>query len=73
MTNTPEPAGARLRRGAVALPPPNPRKPGEAKSRKEARRCLKRRLSDMVYRQLVADAQQAHHLEVEGVRESTRE
>ena len=35
------------------------RKLGEAKTRKEARRCLKRRLSDMVYRQLVADAQQA--------------
>ncbi len=32
------------------------RKLGEAKTRKEARRCLKRRLSDMVYRQLVADA-----------------
>jgi len=32
------------------------RKIDEAKTRKEARRCLKRRLSDMVYRQLVADA-----------------
>lgn len=32
------------------------RKLGEAKTRKEARRCLKRRLSDMVYRQLVTDA-----------------
>src|SRR4051794_13034494 len=32
------------------------RKLAEAKTRKEARRCLKRRLSDMVYRQLVADA-----------------
>jgi transposase len=32
------------------------RKLDEAKTRKEARRCLKRRLSDMVYRQLVADA-----------------
>src|SRR5215218_218876 len=32
------------------------RKLGEAKTRSEARRCLKRRLSDMVYRQLVADA-----------------
>lgn len=32
------------------------RKLQEAKTRKEARRCLKRRLSDMVYRQLVADA-----------------
>src|SRR4051794_32285733 len=32
------------------------RKIAEAKTRKEARRCLKRRLSDMVYRQLVADA-----------------
>jgi transposase len=37
------------------------RKLGEAKTRKEARRCLKRRLSDMVYRQLVADAHQADH------------
>jgi transposase len=33
------------------------RKLDEAKTRKEARRCLKRRLSDLVYRQLVADAQ----------------
>jgi transposase len=33
------------------------RKLGEAKTPKEAIRCLKRRLSDMVYRQLVADAQ----------------
>ena len=41
------------------------RKLGEAKTRKEARRCLKRRLSDMVYRQLVADAQQAEHSDVE--------
>jgi transposase len=41
------------------------RKLGEAKTRKEARRCLKRRLSDMVYRQLVADAQQAAHPDVE--------
>jgi transposase len=32
------------------------RKLAEAKTRKEARRCLKRRLSDMVYRQLLADA-----------------
>src|SRR4051794_9733636 len=32
------------------------RKLAEAKTRSEARRCLKRRLSDMVYRQLVADA-----------------
>ena len=32
------------------------RKLDEAKTHKEARRCLKRRLSDMVYRQLVADA-----------------
>jgi transposase len=31
------------------------RKLDEAKTRKEARRCLKRRLSDMIYRQLVAD------------------
>jgi hypothetical protein len=41
------------------------RKLSEAKTRKEARRCLKRRLSDMVYRQLVADAQQAEHPDVE--------
>src|SRR5215210_5793778 len=32
------------------------KKLAEAKTRSEARRCLKRRLSDMVYRQLVADA-----------------
>src|SRR3712207_3395213 len=32
------------------------RKFGEARTRSEARRCLKRRLSDMVYSQLVADA-----------------
>jgi transposase len=41
------------------------RKLGEAKTRKEARRCLKRRLSDMVYRQLVADAQPADRSEIE--------
>src|SRR4051794_21437867 len=41
------------------------RKLAEAKTRKEARRCLKRRLSDMVYRQLVADAHQGDHPEVE--------
>ena len=41
------------------------RKLGEAKTCKEARRCLKRRLSDMVYRQLVADAHQTAHPEVE--------
>ena len=35
------------------------RKIAEAKTRKEARRCLKRRLSDMVYRQLLADAKLA--------------
>jgi hypothetical protein len=35
------------------------RKLAEAKTRSEARRCLKRRLSDMVYRQLVADAAKA--------------
>src|SRR3954469_24154384 len=32
------------------------RKLGEAKTKKEALRCLKRRLSDAVYRQLLADA-----------------
>ena len=31
------------------------RKLAEGKSRKEALRCLKRRLSDAVYRQLLAD------------------
>jgi transposase len=41
------------------------RKLSEAKTRKEARRCLKRRLSDMVYRQLVADAQQGDHPDLE--------
>lgn len=41
------------------------RKLGEAKTRKEARRCLKRRLSDMVYRQLVTDARQARQGTVE--------
>ena len=41
------------------------RKLGEAKPCKEARRCLKRRLSDMVYRQLVVDAHQSDHPEVE--------
>ena len=41
------------------------RKLSEAKTRKEARRCLKRRLSDMVYRQLVADAHQGDHAVVE--------
>src|SRR3954471_1288666 len=35
------------------------KKLAEAKTRSEARRCLKRRLSDMVYRQLVADAKLA--------------
>ena len=32
------------------------RKQAEGKSRKEAMRCLKRRISDAVYRQLVANA-----------------
>jgi transposase len=49
----------------------NPRSPGrsyydrklaEAKTNKEALRCLKRRISDVVYRQLVADA--AHQVNV---------
>ena len=31
------------------------RKRGEGKGHKEALRCLKRRLSDLVYRQLIAD------------------
>jgi len=35
------------------------RKLGEGKTRMEAMRCLKRRISDAVYRQLVADAQRA--------------
>src|SRR4051812_977652 len=34
---------------------------GESKTKKEALRCLKRRLSDMVYRQLVADANLAEN------------
>jgi transposase len=33
------------------------RKLGEAKTKKEALRCLKRRISDIIYRQLVADAE----------------
>jgi transposase len=33
------------------------RKRAEGKTRREAMRCLKRRLSDVVYRQLVADAE----------------
>ena len=37
------------------------RKLGESKTKKEALRCLKRRLSDMVYRQLVADANLAEN------------
>ena len=48
------------------------RKLGEAKTRKEARRCLKRRLADMVYRQLVADARQAGQRASRRVREGTR-
>jgi len=37
------------------------KKINEAKTSKEARRCLKRRLSDMVYRQLLTDAQLAEN------------
>ena len=33
------------------------RKIADGKTKKEARRCLKRRISDAIYRQLVADAQ----------------
>ena len=33
------------------------KKIGEGKSRKEAQRCLKRRVSDVVFRSLVADSQ----------------
>ncbi len=36
------------------------RKLGEGKTRMEAMRCLKRRISDAVYRQLLADAQRTH-------------
>jgi hypothetical protein len=36
------------------------RKLGAGKTRKEAMRCLKRRISDAVYRQLIADADRAH-------------
>jgi ribosomal protein S4 len=35
----------------------NDRKLAEAKTKKEALRCLKRRISDIVYRQLLADTQ----------------
>jgi transposase len=35
----------------------------EGKSRKEALRCLKRRLSDAVYRQLLADQQRPSHVQ----------
>ena len=35
------------------------RKRAEGKSKKEAMRCLKRRLSDVVYRQLIHDQRQA--------------
>lgn len=35
------------------------RKRAEGKSHKEAMRCLKRRLSDVVYRQLLADSQRS--------------
>ncbi len=41
------------------------RKLAEAKTSMEAMRCLRRRLSDVVYRQLVADAQNAQTHEVE--------
>jgi len=34
------------------------RKIADGKTRKEAQRCLKRRISDAVYHQLVADAQE---------------
>ena len=47
------------------------RKLGQAKTRTEARRCLKRRLSDMVYRQLVADAKLAEHAAVRAERQDT--
>jgi hypothetical protein len=55
--------GSRPRRGSKqerALEPssgPYRRKQGEGKSRKEALRALKRRISDAAYRQLLADAQ----------------
>ena len=39
------------------------RKLAEGKSRKEALRCLKRRLSDVVYRQLLADQHQPAQLQ----------
>lgn len=39
------------------------RKLAAGKTRMEAMRCLKRRISDAVYRQLVADARRAQHLE----------
>ncbi len=40
------------------------RKLAAGKTRMEAMRCLKRRISDAVYRQLVADAQRAQHLKL---------
>ena len=40
------------------------RKLAAGKTRMEAMRCLKRRISDAVYRQLLADAQRAQHLEL---------
>jgi transposase len=42
------------------------RKLAEHKSPLEARRCLKRRLSDVVYRQLLADARRAEHTDHDG-------
>ncbi len=42
------------------------RKLAAGKTRMEAMRCLKRRISDAVYRQLVADAQRAQHLKHTG-------
>ena len=44
------------------------RKLAEGKSPKEALRCLKRRLSDAVYRCLVADRKRRPHLTSTGLR-----
>ncbi len=47
------------------------RKRAEGKKPLEAIRCLKRRISDALYRQLLADAQRAAMAELERAREGT--
>jgi len=46
------------------------RKLAEGKTRMEAMRCLKRRISDAVYRQLLADAQRAQRMQPTGAEET---